>query len=653
MRRTLPHTVFTIVARLQVAALFPIGAATSQAADATTPNPPSAVNYLKRLSLEELLKIEVTSVSRRPEPFAATASAISVLTGDEIRRTGALTLADALRFSSGLQVARIDDRTWGIASRGFNLNASNKLLVMMDGRSLYTPLFAGVFWDVQDTELADLDRIEVVRGPGATMWGANAVNGVISIDTKNARDTQGTLISAGAGNEERQFSSFRHGLRVTDGVFARVYAKQFYRDDLRTATHVDTQNDWQMWQGGFRMDGEHLVAANDWTLQGDLYHGFIGSPARLNTRLAGGNLLGRFEHRFDADTFGQLRAYYDRVERFAPGQFGERRNTYDIDAQLNTIVASRHHVVVGGTGRSSADRTLATGSIRFSPPDRRMEVASGFVQDEILFDQNRAGLTLGAKFEHNTTTGFEFQPAVRAAWWPNPNHTLWAAISRAARTPSRFDDDLRFGNATTGIIVRGDPNFLAERLTAYEVGYRTHPAEKWSFDVSLFFNDYDRLRSQEFAREPGVLLVLRNQLNAQTHGGEVSVMSQLTEHWRVRATYARFDKRLTPDPGSTDPTRGSQEGNDPRHHATLVSSWDLPRGWEFDAMARSIGALPSPAVPAYTELDLRLGWRPTPAWELSVTGQNLLDRQHREFGPTGAATIELQRSYYLKVTWRH
>lgn len=607
--------------------------------------------YLKSFSLEELLALDVTSVSRRPEQLATAASAVSVLTGDDIRRSGATTLADALRFSTGLQVARIDGRTWGVASRGFNGNAANKLLVMLDGRSLYTPLFSGVFWDVQDTEFADIDRIEVVRGPGATMWGSNAVNGVISIQTKPAHETRGTLVTVGGGDEERQFASLRHGLQLAPGIDARVYFKEYHRDDLKLPSGADANDDARMRQGGFRVDGEKPGGANAWTLQGDMYHGFLGATGSPDTRVAGGNVLARAEHRFSPDRSLHMQAYYDRVERFAPGQFREWRDTFDADLQFDTLVGARQQIVAGVAARRSLDRTSARGTVRFSPANRAIAVFSGFVQDEIRLADDRLEVTLGAKLEDNDSTGTEFQPSFRAAFHPTDRQTVWASVARAVRTPARFDDDLRFVLPAGGAFIRGDSGFRSETLNAYELGYRAHLWRGWALDVSLFANDYDDLRSQERSTEPDVLFVLGNQLNARTRGGEISIAVELTKSWRVRALYARLHERFSLDPGSTDITGGALEGNDPQSHWTLVSSWDLPHRWGLDLLFRHVGALPSPHVPAYSELDARLGWQPAPAWELSLVGQNLLHEQHTEFG-SGPAARQLERSVHAKATWR-
>jgi iron complex outermembrane receptor protein len=620
---------------------------------AAVPPQIASATYLKRLSVEELMMMDITSVSRRPEAFAATASAISVITGDDIRRSGATTIADALRWSTGLSVARIDGRTWGIASRGFNNNASNKLLVLMDGRSLYTPLFSGAFWDAQDTELADIDRIEVVRGPGATMWGANAVNGVINIQTKNARDTQGGLVTIGGGDEEHAFASMRQGFTLGKNVFARVYAKSYDRDDLVFPDGRDTSDDAEMIQGGFRIDVAPDSSTDSVTIQGDIYQGFLGGSNKLETRIAGGNLLAHWNHTFSPGQSISTQVYYDRVERSVPLQFSERRDTVDFETHYNAALGERHQFLAGVTARRSADRTGTTGTVRFSPADRAMTVISGLLQDEVSFWDRRLGVTVGSKFEHNSSSGGEFQPSIRAAFHPTPHQTLWAAASRALRTPTRFDDDLRFGASPSVSFVRGDPSFLPEKLTAYELGYRFSPLAQVAIDASVFLNQYDDLRSQERDTRPGALFVLRNKLNAETSGGEISVTVQATPAWRIRGTYAHLRKELSLDPDSTDPTRGVSEGNDPRHIATLVSSMDLPGHWEFDTMFRYVSKLPNPHVPAYNAVDLRLGWRPTPEWDFSIVGQNLFDSQHREFGASSPAAREVERSFYARITWRY
>lgn len=609
-----------------------------------------SISYLKKLTLEELLDLEVTTVSRRAERFAEAASAITVLSDEEIQRSGATTLADLMRLATGLHVARSDGRAWAIASRGFNLVASNKLLVLLDGRSLYTPLFSGVLWDAQDTLLADLDRIEIVRGPGATMWGANAVNGVINIQSKAARDTVGTLIIAGGGNEERRFAMVRHGVQLGEGVHARVYVKEFQRDDLVFANGQDAGDDWRMWQGGFRLDAARAGRAT-FGMQGDLYRGLLGGTNRRTSRIQGGNILGRFSHDLGSDRSLSAQLYYDHVERMVPLQFWEKRRTIDFDTQFNFGAAGGKLFTAGVHARSSADRTGRDGTVRFDPPDRRITVLSGFVQYEADIHE-KLGLTGGVKFEHHSSSGFEFQPSLRAAWRPTNHTTVWTAVSRAVRTPTRLDDDLQVVPAANVVAIRGDPEFRSEKMTAVEAGYRVNLPSKWAFDVSLFYNRYDELRSQEPSSPSPFPFVLRNKLNAETWGGEASLMVQVNERLRTRAMYSRLHKRLWFDSGSADPTGGAAEGNDPRDIVTLTALFDLSKRWQFDATVRHVGALPNPVVPSYTALDVRVGWRPTERWELSAVGQNLLDRSHREFGAQSATAREVERSIYGKVTWR-
>jgi iron complex outermembrane recepter protein len=349
----------------------------------------------------------------------------------------------------------------------------------------------------------------------------------------------------------------------------------------------------------------------------------------------------------------QAQVYYDRVERFVPLQFSEKRDTFDFDSQVTTAIGTQQQLTFGVAARSSRDQTGTAGTIQFSPVNRTMSVASGLVQDEIaLFDQ-RLGVTLGAKFENNNASGFEFQPSIRTTWHLSGTDIIWGAISRAVRSPTRFDDDLRFRAVPSLVVISGNPNFRSEKLVAYEAGYRLQPHAGWSVDLSVFYNRYDDLRSQELSTQPGTLFVLANKLNGETSGGELSVTWQCAQPWRLRTTYTSLQKRLYFDPGSTDPTGGSQEGNDPRHLLTLTSMLDLPHGWEFDAMARYVSALPNPAVPGYTELDLHLGWQPTPNWELAAVAQNLLHAHHREFGAGTPTAHELERGGYAKVTWRY
>lgn len=600
---------------------------------------------LKRLSIEELMNVEVTSAARKPQRLATVASALDVMTSEEIRRSGALQIPDLLRLSTGLHVAQVDGHTWGISARGFNLTTANKMHVLMDGRSLYTPLFAGVFWDVQDTFLEDLEQIEVIRGPGSTMWGANAVNGVINIVTKRAQETQGTLVFGGGGMEERGFGGVRYGGRLGEKTYYRAYAKAFSRDDLTLRGGGGAKDDWRMGQTGFRLDSE-LSEQNLITAQGDLYYGEVGQLTEDDIELAGGNLLGRWTHVFSENSDLQWVTYYDRTDRSVPRIFEEERNTWDTELQHRFKGGERHEWVWGLNYRVSLDEVdnPSPQALGFFPDGKTIHLVSGFVQDEITLIEERLGLMLGAKLEHNDFSGFEIQPSARAAWTPTSRHTLWSAVSRAVRTPSRIDHHLRIPG-----LIREDDGFGPEELVAYEIGYRFLPHDRVSVDVAAFYDVYDNLRSQEPL--PSGERLLRNKLEGETYGIELAAKYQLTDWWRLQGSYTFLEKDLDLESDSMDPTGGAPEGNDPRHLFSIHSMMNLTANWEFDWIIRFVDTLPEPHVPNYMVMDLRLAWRLRPNLELAVIGRNLLDDRHPEFGRNNALRKEIQHSAYGKLTW--
>ena len=608
---------------------------------------------LTQLSIEELMQIDVTSVSRRSERVIGAAAAVAVITGEEIRRLGATNLPDALRLTASLQVAQLNGYTWAVSSRGFNLNSANKLLVLIDGRSIYTPLFSGVFWESQDVFLEDIDRIEVIRGPGATLWGANAVNGVINILTKSAKATQGGLASVGAGNETRALGSFRHGGTIGEGTYYRAYGKYTYQDALGLpgGGSGSGRDPFRRGQAGFRVDHEDQ-GAGAFTVQGDLYRGLAGQLTREDTELEGGNLLGRWSRSLSEASNLELQVYYDVTDRLTPNFFGERRDTFDIDFQHRYSFNNRHDLIWGGGYRVSHDDVMNSREVGFFPAKDTQELFSAFVQDEIVFNP-RLRVTLGSKFEHQETTGFEVQPSARFAWTPTERRTLWGAVSRAVRTPTRLDQDVRFFTASGATQVRGDEDFQSEDLIAYELGYRIQPRPEMFLDAAVFYHDYDQLRSQERSPTPsGLPIVLANELNAETWGLELRAQYEPIPNWRLHAGYAFLEKDFSLDPGSTDPTGGFGEGNDPRHRFTLRSYLDLPGRFELDSMVRYVSRLPRPVVPSYTALDLRLGWRASNGLELSLVGQNLLDASHPEFGAPTPRREEIERGFYGRATWR-
>jgi len=608
---------------------------------------------LKRLSVEELMDIDVTSVSKRSEPLSTAAAAISVITSEDIRRYGATSLPELLRLATGLEVARADGHTWAISARGFDITTANKLQVLIDGRSIYTPLFSGVFWDVQDTLLADIDRIEVIRGPGAALWGANAVNGVINIITKDAAQTQGGRVFAAAGGDEGAAAGVRYGGKLGDGASYRAYARFSHYDPLVFPNGASARDPLQRTQGGFRLDGgtggAGGVGSDAYTVQGDLYTGFYGDPFAADADLNGGNLLGRWTRRTSATADWKLQVYADLTHRSIPRLFAEQRSTYDLDLQRH-VHAGAHDVLWGVGYRVSGDQVTNSDVIAFLPARRTETLASAFARDEIALVRDRLHLVAGTELEHNDYTGFELQPTLRLAYTPSPKETLWSAVSRAVRTPTRIDTDVRFfaGPVTA---VEGSPGFRSEVVVSYELGWRIQPAPGLSLDTATFYSVYDHLRSQE-ATDGGLPVVLANKAKATTAGIEVSANYQMRPWLRWTAGYSYLDERFGLEPGSSDPTGGTAEGDDPGNQLSLRASLDLPRRVQLDFFLRHVGELPQPVVPAYTELDVRLGWEPVAGLELSLVGRNLLHPHHAEFGAAGPLAQEVPRSVFGRAAWR-
>ncbi len=616
----------------------------------TQEDPPSS-SPLKKLNVEELMNIEVTSVSRRPEKLSETASAIQVITQDDIHRSGATSLPEALRLASNLEVAQVSSRQWAISARGLNSTTANELLVLIDGRSLYSPLFSGVFWDVQDTLLEDIDRIEVISGPGATLWGANAVNGVINITTKSAKDTQGVFLEGGGGTELRDFGGVRYGGALAPNLYFRVYGKYFDRDSTVLPTGRDATNSSRMGQGGFRLDWDGS-ANNLLTLQGDLYDGRIAQPSRDDLILSGRNVLGRWSHTFSEDSDLKLQVYYDQTHRRMPGSIAESLDTYDVDFQHRFPLGERHDVVWGLGYRLINDNVGNPPTVALLPPRVSRQWFSGFVQDEIALVKDRLHLTLGTKIEHNDYTGVEIQPSARLAWRLSPQQTVWAAISRAVRTPSRIDHDFFAPRNPPFTLLTGGHGFDSEELLAYELGYRVQPHERLSLSAAAFYNAYDNLRSIERVNPSKVLpFMIANGQKGESYGTELTATYNVTDWWRLRTGYTELHVHIRPKPGSTDTSHGRNESHDPSHQVSLHSSLDLPGQVEFDAAFRYVSRIANQRVPDYSELDVRLAWQPIPTLEFSLVGQNLLHGQHVEFGsPT--TRQEIERGMYGKIVWR-
>jgi iron complex outermembrane recepter protein len=610
----------------------------------------STAQDLKRLTIEELAELDVRTAARRVQRLSDTPAAVSVVRGEDIRRSGYTTLADALRLADGLDVARVNSSTWGISARGFNTNPSNKMLVLFDGRSVYSPLSGGTFWDAQDYLLPDIDRIEVIRGPGGAAWGANAVNGVINVLTKDARATRGTLAVLSTGNDEHATVALRHGARLGEAGSYRVYGRYRRKGEQVFASGSAADDGIQMGQIGFRLDSSDEATAR-WTLQGDLYRGTQGFPDRPDGDTGGGNILGRWTRRFSPTSDLQVQAYYDRTHRLVPRQFRETRDTWDLDVQ-HTRRAGRHNLVGGGGFRVSNGRDIGVAGFFFEPEQKTDALFNVFLQDEMTLAPGRVFLTLGTKLERNDLTGFEHQPTVRLRWAPRGTQTLWGAVSRAVRLPTRFDTDLRVINPMTGaIILEGSRAFRAEEVIAYEAGYRARPHALVSFDVAAFANRYDRLRSTDLYFRPGPVIVLQNRLEAVTAGVEAAATFQPIETWQIHGSYAFLNMELTFDDGGPDVYNGRVEGNDPAHLFAARSYLDLPRGFALDTVLRHTTSRPGPVTPAQTELNIRIGWTARAGWELSLAGQNLLDSYHPELF-TDSQQFAFRRGIYLRSVWR-
>ena len=615
-------------------------------AGAVTASPQS----LKSLSIEQLMNLEVTSVSRRPEKISQTAAAIQVITSEDIRRSGATTLPEVLRLASNLEVAQVDASEWAISARGFNNTLANKMLVLIDGRSVYTPLHAGVFWDIQDTPLEDIERIEVISGSGATLWGANAVNGIISITTKRAQDTTGLFVETGGGSQPRSFLNIRYGAEFGPHVHYRAYGKIFSRDRTLFASGHDANNQWDMGQGGFRVDWEKSRTDN-FTVQGDFYNGELNGLNNQDTDLKGGNVLGRWSRLLSDRSDMSLQVYYDRTHRNITNSLAEDLTTYDVDFQHRLRPGERNDLVWGLGYRQIHDDVRNTKLLAFLPPKITRRRFSAFVQDDISLIKERLELTLGTKVEHNPYTGFEVQPSMRMTFQINHRQMIWGAISRALRTPSRIDTEL-FVPQRPPFLLEGNPDFNSERSLGYEFGYRTQLHDTVSLSAATFYTRYNDLRSLEQANPPNPFpMIVGNGLKGSSYGVELTADINVTKWWQLRSGFTEMRIHILPQPGSTDRTKGSSESHDPDRHLVLRSSFQPISHVEIDSAFRYVSAIANQRLPGYAELDLRLGWHPTRSLEFSVAGQNLLHDRHAEFGsPTNRQ--EIRRSVYGKVVWR-
>jgi iron complex outermembrane recepter protein len=639
---------------------------------------------LTAVAIEDLMDLTVTSVSRGEQKLYNSAAAVFVITEDDIRRSGATSVPEALRMVPGLEVARIDANKWAVSSRGFNGRFASKMLVLIDGRTVYTPLFSGVFWDAQDTLLEDVLRVEIIRGPGATLWGANAVNGIINIITKQSDDTAGGLVTAGAGTQERAFGSLRYGTQLGNNASGRAYLKYLDRGGmLDPQTGREEHNDWRALRGGFRLDAEPSDH-DTLTLQGDYYderlqetylNPFPGVGSfDYTTPVSGANLLSRWKRTFSDGADMALQLYYDRTEmKYAV--IGERRDTVDLDFQNRFALGARQEIIWGAGYRFTHGKLNFPLSAILSTDSQNDQLFSAFLQDNITLAPDRLNLIIGSKFEHNDYTGFETQPNARLLWTPTGTQTVWMSVSRAVRTPSLGEDSLSFNSPGPPVTIPPLPQPLpsqvqltgsralrAEELLAYELGYRVEPVPRLSFDAAAFYNVYRRLNINRqgqpvpdfTSQHPSVTIPLQlgNFGRAETCGFELATDLKALPWWRVKMAYT-FMRLLhkEADPGASF---SDVKGENPQHQLSLRSSMDLTREIDLDLWLRYVDELPAFGIASYLTVDTRLAWRPAKDLELSLVGQNLLHDRQKEFSPQFVNTepAAVGRSVYGKISWR-
>lgn len=641
---------------------------------------------LTTLSIEDLMAIQVTSVSKKSQSLSDSAAAIFVITAEDIQQSAATCIPELLRMVPGVNVARIDANKWAISSRGFNSRFSDKLLVLMDGRSVYNPLYSGVYWEVQDTMLEDIERIEVIRGPGATVWGANAVNGVINIITKHAADTLGGLAVAGGGTEERAFASGRYGTTITEGVYGRLYAKGNSRDSFQFVTGEDSKDSWESYRSGFRVDGS-LAPSNNFNIQGDIYKGDLNQTVILptltdpsfyigedNVDTKGGNILASWTQYTSAGGEIDLQFYYDSASRDETTNH-EEADTLDLEFKHHFSFGEKQDLIWGLHYRYISEKFYNTFWTQLEPENDDTNLFSLFVQDEYTALTDTLIFTLGSKFEHNDYTGYEIQPSLRALYSPLKNHKLWGAVSRAVRTPHRIE---RNSTLTTIILppsnsfnplsipaaagITKNEDFDSLIVVAYEAGYRYLVNETLSFDIALFYNDYDDLRSSD-ATTPTingsygeVYNQFGNKADGTSHGFELAVAWQALEKVKFDLAYSYIDEDYT----DIYITQGSEA---PINQFSLRANWKATDSISFDFWGRYVGDVGcfyvyNPGDPYYTiddyfTADIQITYRPTSQLDIALIGQNLLTESHEEYVQEfWALPTEVERGVYLKATYR-
>lgn len=634
-----------------------------------------SLGNLDDISLESLGNI-VTSVSKKPEDSFRSAAAIHVITNEDIKLSGATHIAEVLRGVPGLNVARYDSSNWAITSRGFNGFYSNKLLVLVDGRTIYTPLFSGVYWDIQNIPLGDVERIEIIRGPGASLWGANAVNGIINIITKSAADTQGAYLNQVVGNQDRSLTDLRYGGKIGEDFYYRTYAKYENRNQTHAVSQQDGNNEWDNAKVGFRSDW-NTNGSRKITIQGDAYDadinldlstpsltslsGYDFSHDKINSK--GMNLLGRWEEKHSDDLRSTFQSYFDYQ---SPDYSSLQQDiyTFDLDYQTAWKANERNDLMWGFSGRYISADLEGSSHIQIAGDTTKTQgIISAFLQNQFAIIPKEIYLTLGSKFENNSLVGFEIEPSARIAWYPDNQQTLWAAVSRAVRTPSIGENNLTVDalSVVPGVVAQSQYNkgFASEDLIAYEMGYRVKPDQQLSIDSTAFIHSYTNLGTYEplapIAVPNGFYypFAISNLGAGHAYGFETSAKWEVTSRWNLLANYSYINLLL--DQGSSlDPTFASQRGRAPHNQFMLRSQLYLPHDTHLINTAYYVDDLPADAIEDYVRFDTQVIWQAASGIELALIGQNLLDNRHPEFAapPEGYAN-QIPRAFYGRVTLRY
>lgn len=655
---------------------------------ALSPAQSPAVKDLAQTSLEDLMNIEVTSVSKKEQKLSQVGAAVFVITQEDIRRSGATNIPDLLRMVPGIHVAQLDANIWAISIRGFTDRYGDKVLVLIDGRSVYSPLTSGVNWDQQDVPLEDIDRIEVIRGPGGTVWGANAVNGVINIITKSAKATQGGLVSASGGSQQSAQALLQYGGTIGQKGAYRVFGSYGNVGNSPSPNGETVADGWHKLHSGVRSDWD-LTPRDTMTVQGDLFQSREGQTIDTlfssdlpreaiiqdTITVGAGDILGRWKHTLANGSDTTLQVYYDGYHRIDRG-LSETRNTLDFDFQHHLSIGSRQEAIWGLGYRTTSDYTTPGYAATYVPAGRRDNLVSAFVQDDIRLT-NSLSLILGSKFEHNSYTGFDYEPSAQLVWNLNNRQSFWASASRAIRQPSRADFDLDIYVATfpagagVGVVeLLGNTQRKAERLHDFELGYRAQISKQLSLDVAVFSSYYYGLQTQEplqliyeSAGSPGAeapILVapflFDDRAHAHNYGAEVFASWSVTPHWQISPGYSYLQMHVGGDPTSQDPTAGEIAYESPKHQFQFHSLLNLTHRVEWDTALYHVGQLVdggNGATPSYLRVDTRLGWRFGESLEFSLTGQNLQSPAHAEYHDAFAVLHSLaQRSVIGKVTFR-